>query len=236
MTRGPGRGPGPGLGPRLREGRGWPAPSGVCRDSLSRWMAAKLTEAAGDTMRSPIARFMLALAAVENKGPLRAKVMEAWRGRGKVCGVSAARLSGTLTTWDQMSAPSPTLSNTSPTSSGCSCSRSERKLLLVWGLPASRPKQAVAARAAGLPVYSRLLAFWYRMFLPSPEHSVTMLGSASMVDSRRSRRALRPATMGAGGSTARPWPPMPGSMLLLLSCGSLLGMLSAGLRADISWC
>ncbi|KAL6759986.1 hypothetical protein V8C86DRAFT_2561874 [Haematococcus lacustris] len=231
MTRGPGRGPGPGLGPRLREGRGWPAPSGVCRDSLSRWMAAKLTEAAGDTMRSPIALFMLALATVENKGPLRAK----------------------------MSAPSPTLSNTSPTSSGCSCRRSERKLLLVWGLPASRPKQAVAARAAGLPVYSRLLAFWYRMFckassirprsreapgktvqelltLPSPEHSVTMLGSASMVDSRRSRRALRPATMGAGGSTARPWPPMPGSMLLLLSCGSLLGMLSAGLRAEISWC
>ncbi|KAL6752198.1 hypothetical protein V8C86DRAFT_2761381 [Haematococcus lacustris] len=126
-----------------------------CSLALLCWPAEKLAVAAakaGVTMSIPIAWAMLASAAADSTVAERVGHTEARRAPLGLLGASTASSSGTLTTWDHTSEPTTTVSSTSSTSSGCSCSRSARKLPLLFTLPGRCLDSAAAVRAAGLPV------------------------------------------------------------------------------------
>ncbi|KAL6747452.1 hypothetical protein V8C86DRAFT_2909383 [Haematococcus lacustris] len=124
----------------------------LCGCSLA-WLLCAAVAMAGDTMSMPMALAILASAAADSNKLLRATLMAARRAFAKLVGGSTANSSGTLTTLDHTSEPTTTVaSNNSSTSSGCSCSRSARKSLLIFTLPGRCLNLAAAARAAGLPV------------------------------------------------------------------------------------
>ncbi|KAL6760548.1 hypothetical protein V8C86DRAFT_2550655 [Haematococcus lacustris] len=174
----------------------------------------------------PIALAMLASAAAESTALFRARHMDMRCGAAGPLGASTASSSGTRTTWDHTSAPTTTVSSSSSNTSGCSCSRSARKLLLVFTLPGLEAcALAAAARAAGLPVYCRLLAF-----------CVTRLGSASRVDTRRSRRALRPTARAPGGWALWALELASCCTLSALSCTVLPDLCAAMPRAETDVC